>query len=67
VVYASEVHIENTRAFCRETTRGFEGVFEMLTNQATGFAGVFDQVCLRSCFQNEAYSWSERFRHKLPP
>jgi hypothetical protein len=39
VVYASEIHIENARTFCREAAHGFEGAFEALTNQATGFAG----------------------------
>ena len=29
----------SVRPICREAANGFEGVFEALTNQATGFAG----------------------------
>jgi hypothetical protein len=39
VAYASETNVEHARPFCREAANGFEGAFEALTNQATGFAG----------------------------
>lgn len=39
MVYASDVRVEHARPFCREAANGFEGAFEALTNQATGFAG----------------------------
>jgi hypothetical protein len=39
VVYASETSVEHAWPFCRKAANGFEGAFEALTNQATGFAG----------------------------
>jgi len=38
-IYASEMREKHVRPFCREAANGFEGAFEALTNQATGFAG----------------------------
>ena len=39
VIYASETKLRHARPLCREAANGFEGAFEALTNQATGFAG----------------------------
>jgi len=38
-VYVRETTVESARSVCREAANGFEGAFEALTNQATGFAG----------------------------
>jgi hypothetical protein len=39
VVYAIDIGVEHAHPFCRKAANVFEGAFEALTNQATGFAG----------------------------
>jgi hypothetical protein len=40
MVYAIDAGVEHAQSFCRKAANGFEGTFEAITNQATGFDSV---------------------------